>query len=119
METMKGILHNVGEKKTFNSNAIKKDFIITRLTGGPYPNVIFEAFGEDMISKLDAIPVNSMVIVDFEIHGKSFTGKDGVPRHFNTLRAINITLDSNDSEKDASETSAPKADEKVEAESAN
>ena len=91
MEKMTGLLHNVGAKQVFKSDAIKKDFILSRTNGGAYPNVIFEVFGNAMISLLDSIPANTPVVVEFEIYGKSSTGKDGVPRYFNTFRAYNIT----------------------------
>ncbi|HWY12207.1 MAG TPA: DUF3127 domain-containing protein [Bacteroidia bacterium] len=87
---MTGLLHNVSPKQVFKSDAVKKDFILSRTSGGPYPNVIFEVFGNEIIALLDSIPANTLVTVEFEIYGKSSTGKDGIPRYFNTFRAFNI-----------------------------
>jgi hypothetical protein len=92
MECIKGYLHNIGAKKVFKSNAVLIDFIVSRINGSAYPNVVFEALGDEMIAKVLAIPPNTMVAVEYEIQGKSFTGKDGLPKHFNTLRALNIVI---------------------------
>ena len=90
MDQMKGFLHNIGVKRVFKSNTVKKEFIVSRINGGAYPNVPFEALGDELIAKLDAIPPNTMVVIEYEIQGKTYTDKDGLPRSFVSLRALDI-----------------------------
>jgi hypothetical protein len=91
MFKIQGILFHVGLIQRFSSNLIKKDFIVSRMGGGAYPNLVFEVLGDD-IKKLDALSLNSMIEVSFDIHGKSYTAKDGKAKHFNILRAYNIEI---------------------------
>lgn len=89
MFKIKGILFHVGAKQEFSSYMVKKEFIVSRMGAGAYPNTVFEVLGNE-IAKLDAIPLNSHVEVNFDIHGKSYTAKNGLPKNFNVLRAFNI-----------------------------
>lgn len=91
MFKIKGILFHVGAIQEFSSRMTKKEFIVSRLSPGAYPNLSFEILGND-IKKLDAIPLNSIVEVTFEIHGKSYTTKDGQTKCFNVLRTSSIEI---------------------------
>ena len=90
MFKLQGILFHVGEKKTFGSNMVKKEFIISRTGACAYPNIVFEVLGDKDIAKLDAIQLNSHIEVTFDIHGKSFTTKEGQPKYFDVLRMTDI-----------------------------
>jgi hypothetical protein len=92
MFKIKGILFHVGLLQEYRSNMIKKELLVSRMGGSAYPNLVFEALGKEDIAKLDAIPLNSFVEVTFDIHGKSYTAKDGQVKYFNVLRMFNIEL---------------------------
>ncbi|OFY85363.1 MAG: hypothetical protein A3F72_03610 [Bacteroidetes bacterium RIFCSPLOWO2_12_FULL_35_15] len=89
MFKIKGILFHVGSLQEFSSNMIKKECIVSRMGAGAYPNLVFEVLGKD-IAKLDAIPLNSLVELTFDIHGKSYTTKEGHAKYFNVLRLFNV-----------------------------
>lgn len=91
MFKIKGILFHVGAFQEFTSRLTKKEYIVSRMSPGAYPNLSFEILGHD-IKKIDAIPLNSVVEVTFEIHGKSYTAKDGQAKFFNVLRTTNIEI---------------------------
>jgi hypothetical protein len=86
---MKVVLLNVGEKKTFSSNFAKQEFLATNTEGGAYPNLPFEVVGDDM-KQLDSLQPGQLLEVTYEIHGKSFVGRDGVPRNVVALRAYKV-----------------------------
>ena len=92
MFKIKGILFYIGPKQIFGSNMVKKEFVVSRIGGSAYPNLVFEILGNELIGKLEALPLNSLVEVTFDIHGKSYTPKDGdgTPKYFDVLRTFNI-----------------------------
>lgn len=89
MFKIKGILFHIGALQEFRSNMTKKECMVSRLGAGAYPNIVFEVLGKD-IEKLDAMPLNSIVEVTFDIHGKSYSTKDDQTKSFNVLRLYNI-----------------------------
>jgi hypothetical protein len=86
---MKAVLLNVGEKKVFSSNFAKQEFLATNTEGGAYPNLPFELVGDD-IQQLDGLQPGQLLEITYEIHGKSFVGRDGVPRNVVALRAYKV-----------------------------
>lgn len=83
-----GRVYYIGEKIPYGSSE-KLDIGITIMENCPYPNLMFEAWGE-AATKVAALNPGIIARVKFELQGKTYQGKDGVMRSYTIMKISEI-----------------------------
>ena len=87
--TISGTVKVVGKTQQISEKFSKRELVITE-QAGQYPEHIPVEFIQDKTSMLDAIAPGDQVTVTAYVGGREWTGKDGVTKHFMSLKGDRI-----------------------------
>ncbi|MBX2981839.1 MAG: DUF3127 domain-containing protein [Flavobacteriales bacterium] len=87
--TINGTVKVIGETQQISDKFSKRELVITE-TGGQYPQHIPVEFVQDKTSMLDPFAPGEEVTVTCYVNGREWTGKDGVTKHFLSLKGDRI-----------------------------
>ena len=87
--TINGTVKVIGETQQISDKFSKRELVITE-TGGQYPQHIPVEFVQDKTSMLDPFAPGEEVTVTCYVNGREWTGKDGVLKHFLSLKGDRI-----------------------------
>ena len=77
-----------GEIQQVTDKFSKRDFVIE--TQEQYPQQIKFELHQDRVDLIDVYNLEEVIIVSFNLRGKSYTDKNGITQHINTLQAWKI-----------------------------
>lgn len=84
-----GTVKLVGKTQQVSEKFSKRELVITE-SGGQYPQHIPVEFTQDKTSLLDAFAPGDEVSVTCYVNGREWTGRDGVMKHFLSLKGDRI-----------------------------
>ncbi|MCC6840023.1 MAG: DUF3127 domain-containing protein [Flavobacteriales bacterium] len=87
--TINGTVKLVGQTQQVSDKFSKRELVITE-QAGQYPQHIPVEFTQERTSLLDAFGPGDQVAVTCFINGREWTGRDGVTKHFLSLRGDRI-----------------------------
>lgn len=87
--TISGTVKLVGKTQQISEKFSKRELVITE-QAGQYPEHIPVEFIQDKTSMLDAIAPGDQVTVTAYVGGREWTGRDGVTKHFLSLKGDRI-----------------------------
>lgn len=87
--TISGTVKVVGELQQISEKFSKRELVITE-TAGQYPQHIPVEFLQDKTSLLDPFAAGDEVTVTCYVNGREWTGRDGVTKHFLSLKGDRI-----------------------------
>lgn len=87
--TINGTVKVVGQTQQISEKFSKRELVITE-SGGQYPQHIPVEFVQDKTSLLDAFGPGDEVSVTCYVNGREWTGRDGVVKHFLSLKGDRI-----------------------------
>jgi hypothetical protein len=77
-----------GEIQQVTDKFSKRDFVIE--TQEQYPQQIKFELHQDRVDLIDVYNLEEVIIVSFNLRGKSYTDKNGITQYINTLQAWKI-----------------------------
>ena len=87
--TINGTVKAVGKTQQISEKFSKRELVITEQTGN-YPEHIPVEFTQDKTGLLDPFAPGDQVTLTAYISGREWTGKDGVTKHFLSLKGDRI-----------------------------
>jgi hypothetical protein len=84
-----GSIKVLGETQDISEKFRKREVVITE-AGGQYPQHIPVEFTQDRCSLLDGFNAGDQVTVTCYVNGREWTGRDGVTKHFLSLKGDRI-----------------------------
>ena len=87
--SISGTVKVVGKTQQISEKFSKRELVITE-SSGQYPQHIPVEFTQDKTSLLDPIAPGEEVTVTCYVNGREWTGKDGVTKHFLSLKGDRI-----------------------------
>lgn len=87
--TINGTVKLVGQTQQVSEKFSKRELVITE-QGGQFPQHIPVEFTQDRMSLLDPIAPGDQVTVTAFVNGREWTGRDGVTKHFLSLRGDRV-----------------------------
>lgn len=87
--TLSGTVKVVGKTQQISEKFSKRELVVTE-AGGQYPQHIPVEFTQDKTGLLDPFAPGDEVTVTCFINGREWTGKDGVTKHFLSLKGDRI-----------------------------
>lgn len=87
--TINGTVKLVGQTQQVSEKFSKRELVITEQSG-QFPQHIPVEFTQERTSLLDAIAPGEQVAVTCFINGREWTGRDGVTKHFLSLRGDRV-----------------------------
>jgi hypothetical protein len=84
-----GTVKLVGKTQQVSEKFSKREVVITE-NGGQYPQHIPVEFTQDKTNLLDAFAPGDEVAVTCYVNGREWTGRDGVTKHFLSLKGDRI-----------------------------
>jgi hypothetical protein len=87
--TLSGTVKVVGKTQQISEKFSKRELVVTE-AGGQYPQHIPVEFTQDKTGLLDNYAPGDEVMVTCFINGREWTGKDGVTKHFLSLKGDRI-----------------------------
>jgi hypothetical protein len=92
--TITGTVYTIGQTQQISDKFSKREIAIT--TAETYPQTILFQFSNDKCNLLDNVGIGENVTISYNLRGRTWTGKDGVEKIFNTIDGWNIVLTSLD-----------------------
>ena len=92
--TITGTVYTIGQTQQISDKFSKREIAIT--TAETYPQTILFQFSNDKCNLLDNGGIGENVTISYNLRGRTWTGKDGVEKIFNTIDGWNIVLTSLD-----------------------
>ncbi len=87
--TINGTVKLVGTTQHISEKFSKRELVVTE-SGGQYPQHIPVEFTQDKAALLDAFAPGDEVSVTCYVNGREWTGRDGVTKHFLSLKGDRI-----------------------------
>ena len=87
--SISGTIKVLGKTQQISDKFSKREVVITE-AGGQYPQHIPVEFTQDRCSALDGFNAGDEVNVTCYVNGREWTGKDGVTKHFLSLKGDRI-----------------------------
>ncbi|MDQ3099741.1 MAG: DUF3127 domain-containing protein [Bacteroidota bacterium] len=87
--TLNGTIKNVGKVQDVSEKFRKRELVLTE-SGTQYPQHIPVEFTQDKCGLLDGYNAGEEVTVMCYVNGREWTGKDGVPKYFLSLKGDRI-----------------------------
>lgn len=87
--SINGTVKMVGKTQQVSEKFSKRELVVTE-SGGQYPQHIPVEFVQDKTSLLDQFAPGDEVTVSCYVNGREWTGKDGVTKHFLSLKGDRI-----------------------------
>jgi hypothetical protein len=87
--SISGTIKVLGKTQQVSEKFSKREVVITE-AGGQYPQHIPVEFTQDRCSILDGYKPGEEVTVTCYVNGREWTGKDGVTKHFLSLKGDRI-----------------------------
>lgn len=87
--SISGTIKVLGQTQVISDKFSKREVVITE-AGGQYPQHIPVEFVQDRCSVLDGFKAGEEVTVSCYVNGREWTGKDGVTKHFLSLKGDRI-----------------------------
>jgi hypothetical protein len=87
--SISGTIKALGKTQQVSEKFSKREVVITE-AGGQYPQHIPVEFTQDRCSILDGYKPGEEVTVTCYVNGREWTGKDGVTKHFLSLKGDRI-----------------------------
>lgn len=87
--TINGTVKLVGPTQQISEKFSKRELVVTE-SGGQYPQHIPVEFTQDKTALLDAFAPGDEVSVTCYVNGREWTGRDGVTKHFLSLKGDRI-----------------------------
>lgn len=96
VNTIKGIVYTIGQTQQVSDKFSKREIAIK--TTDQYPQTILMQFSNDKCALLDNIRQGDSVSINYNLRGRTWIGKDGVEKIFNTIEGWSIVLASNETQ---------------------
>jgi hypothetical protein len=90
--TVTGTVYLIGQTQQISDKFSKREIAIT--TAETYPQTILFQFSNDKCALLDNVRNGDTVTISYNLRGRTWTGKDGIEKIFNTIDGWNIVLTS-------------------------
>ncbi len=87
--TINGTIKNVGKVQDVSEKFRKRELVLTE-SGTQYPQHIPVEFTQEKCGLLDGYNAGEEVTVMCYVNGREWTGKDGVPKYFLSLKGDRI-----------------------------
>ena len=87
--TISGTVKVVGKTQQISDKFSKRELVITE-SGGQYPQHIPVEFTQEKTEMLDPFAPGDEVTVTCYVNGREWTGKDGLTKHFLSLKGDRI-----------------------------
>ena len=85
--TIQGKLHVKFDTQQVSERFRKREFVIEYVENPMYPQYLLFQLVQDKCELIDSYEVGSMLEVDFNLRGRSWTSPQGETKYFNSLEA--------------------------------
>ncbi|MEM7374172.1 MAG: DUF3127 domain-containing protein [Bacteroidota bacterium] len=89
--TIQGKLHVKFDTQQVSERFRKREFVIEYVENPMYPQYLLFQLVQDKCELIDAYEVGSMLEVDFNLRGRSWTSPQNETRYFNSLEAWRLS----------------------------
>ena len=88
--TIQGKLHAKFDTQEVSERCRKREFVIEYVENPMYPQHVLFQLVQDKVSLVDSMEIGTMLEVDFNLRGRSWTSPQNEVRYFNSLEAWRI-----------------------------